>query len=293
MSEVTKINRFGLPRRIPDSVKLAVRQRCGFGCVSCGRGIIQYDHFDPEYVDATAHNAAGITLLCGSCHDEKNHGLLSNEQVAKMNANPFCLTNGNAFGKFRLTGNNPVVLLGTSEFHQCKVILEVAGEKVLWFTKPDDPAEGFHLNARFRDESGTVIFEIKQNEWIIGDKLWDVSTSGNGIVVRSRKRKYSLILRFLPPETIKIERAKINHRGTTVEITKDGRIIDAFMNCFSGCSATNRHTGIRFLAPGNIDFGCERPRSLDLIIRLNITTALVQVANLSRTKNSPSSIETS
>lgn len=282
MTKPTTVNRFGLSRRIPDPVKMAVRQRCGFGCVSCGHGIIQYDHFDPEYVDATEHNVDGITLLCGSCHDEKNHGLLSNSQVATMNADPYCKKNGSAFGKFRLTGNNPVVLLGTSEFRQCRVILEVAGEKVLWFTKPDDPAEGFHLNARIRDDTGTVVFEIKKNEWIVGDELWDVSTSGNGIVIRSRARKYSLILRFLPPETIKIERAKISHNGTTVEITKDGRIVDAYMNQISGCSATNCYTGIKFKAPGNISFGCGRDNSIDFIVRLRLTTTLVPVANLSR-----------
>ena len=285
MTKIVGVNRFGLSRRIPDAVKMEVRKRCGFGCVSCGRGIIQYDHFDPEYVDAAEHNVDGITLLCGACHDEKNHGLLSNSQVAEMNADPYCAKNGNAFGKFRLTGNNPVVLLGTSEFRQCKVILEVAGERVLWFTKPDDPSEDFHLNARFRDETGAVVFEISKNEWIVGDELWDVSTSGNGIVIRSRARNYSLILRFLPPETIKIERAKISHKGATVEITKDGSIVDAFMNRFSGCSATNCYTGIKFKATGNISFGCVRDNSIDFIVRLRLTTALVPVANLSKVKS--------
>jgi hypothetical protein len=286
VSEATKINRFGLSRHILEEVKLEVRKRCGFGCVSCGRGIIQYDHFDPEFVDATEHNASGITLLCGSCHDEKKHNLLSNSQVAALNADPFCLKKGNAFGRFRLTSTSPVVRLGTSEFRECKVILEVAGERVLWFTRPDDPAEGIHLNARFRDEFGKIIFEIRKNEWTIGDEPWDISTSGNGVVIRSRERNYSLILRFLPPETLVIERAKISHRGTTVEIRKDGSVVDAFRNSFSGCSATNCHTGIRFEAPGNIGFGCGRPSSLDFLIRLGLTTALTQVANLSSRRRS-------
>lgn len=286
MGEATKINRFGLSRHIPEEVKLEVRKRCGFGCVSCGRGIIQYDHFAPEFVDATEHNASGITLLCGSCHDEKRHGLLSNSQVAALNADPFCLKNGNAFGRFRLTSANPVVMLGTSEFRECKVILEVGGERVLWFTKPDDPNEGIHLNARFRDEFGEIIFEIKRNEWTIGDELWDVSTSGNGVVIRSRKRNYSLILRFLPPETLIIERANIGHRGTRVEIRKDGGIVGDRQNSVSRCSVTNCHTGIRFMAPGNIRLGCGRPKSLDFLIRLGQTTSLTQVASLSSRRSS-------
>tara|TARA_R110002050_G_scaffold8446_2_gene31340 strand:+ start:762 stop:1616 length:855 start_codon:yes stop_codon:yes gene_type:complete len=275
-----KLNQHGLSRPIPPAVKLEVRQRCGFGCVSCGRGIIQYDHFDPEYADAMEHNAKGITLLCGSCHDEKKHGLLTNAQVAKMDADPYCMRNENAFGAFRLTGDQPIVLLGNSEFRQCKIILEVAGEKVIWFTKPRQADEGFYLNARIRDETGKVILEIRENEWIIGDDLWDVNTSGNGIVIRSRARNHSLILRFLPPETVKIERVSIAHKGVSVRIEKDGRIIDANNNTFSNCAASNCHTGIRFRAAGSIAFGCGRPRSLNTWIRLRLSSALVPVKTL-------------
>lgn len=275
-----QLNKHGLSRRIPDEVKLEVRQRCGFGCVSCGRGIIQYDHFDPEYVDATEHKAKGITLLCGTCHDEKKHGLLTNDQVAKMDKNPYCKRNGSAFGAFRLTGDQPVVLLGSSEFHRCKIILEVAGEKVIWFTKPRDTKDGLLLNARIRDENGKVILEIRENEWTIGDGLWDINTSGNGIVIRSRARNFSLILRFFPPETVKIERANIVHKGVSVKIDKDGKIIDAWNNTFMGCTASNCYTGIRFQAPGSVSFGCGRPKNIDTIIRLNLSTALVPVRAL-------------
>ena len=275
-----KLNKNGLSRHIPDAVKLEVRQRCGFGCVSCGRGIIQYDHFDPEYADAMEHNPKGITLLCGSCHDEKKHGLLTNAQVAIMDADPYCRRNGSAFGAFRLTGDQPIVLLGNSEFRQCKIILEVAGEKVIWFTKPRQADEGFYLNARIRDESGKVILEIRENEWIIGDELWDVNTSGNGIVIRSRSRNYSLILRFLPPETVKMERLSFVHKGVSIRIEKDGRIITAQNGTFSNCAASNCYTGISFRASGHVEFGCGRPRSLNTWIRLNLSSALVPVKAL-------------
>lgn len=279
---MSQLNKHGLSRRIPDAVKLEVRQRCGFGCVSCGRGIIQYDHFDPEYADAVEHNPSGITLLCGTCHDEKKHGLLTNSQVAEMNADPYCKRHENAFGVFRLTGDQPIVLLGSSEFRQCKIILEVAGEKVIWFTKHPELDKGFFLNARIRDDDGRVILDIRENEWIVGDDLWDIKTSGNGIVVRSYARNYSLILRFLPPETVKIERANIVHKGVRVRIEKDGRIIDANNNTFSSCSASNCYTGIRFRAPGSIAFGCGRPRGLDTWLRLHMSSALVPVLSVIR-----------
>jgi len=273
-------NKHGLTRNIPSDIKRAVRQRCGFGCVSCGKGIVQYDHFSPEFADATDHFAEGITLLCGACHDEKKHGLLTNDQVAKMNARPYCLRNGSAFGSFRLTGDQPIVLLGTTEFRNCKVILEVAGERVIWFTKPETENEGLQLNARIRDDAGNVVFEVLKNEWTVGDDVWDMDTSGNGIVVRSRPRQFELILRFLPPETIKVERLRLRNKTTTVRIEKDGSIVDEYENRFVECAAMNCYTGIRFKAPGNIQFGCGRPKWMDFWSRLWITTAIVPASTL-------------
>jgi hypothetical protein len=273
-------NKYGLSRNIPSDIKRTVRQRCGFGCVSCGKGIVQYDHFSPEFADATLHLAEGITLLCGACHDEKKHGLLTNGQVEKMNAEPYCLQNGSAFGSFRLTGDQPIVLLGTTEFRNCKVILEVAGERVIWFTKPETEKEGLQLNARIRDDAGNVVFEVLKNEWTVGGDVWDMDTSGNGIVVRSRPRQFELILRFLPPETIKVERLRLRNKRTTVRIEKDGSIVDEYENRFVGCAATNCYTGIRFKAPGNIQFGCGRPSWMDFWVRLWITTAIVPAGTL-------------
>jgi hypothetical protein len=61
----------------PEESKRRVRQRDGFGCVCCGLGIYQYDHFDSEFSEATAHHENGIISLCAACHAKKTRGLLS------------------------------------------------------------------------------------------------------------------------------------------------------------------------------------------------------------------------
>ena len=43
--------------------KRAVRQRCGFGCVLCGKPIYQYDHMH-GYTLENADDPDAITLLC-------------------------------------------------------------------------------------------------------------------------------------------------------------------------------------------------------------------------------------
>ena len=93
-------NKAGLSRTIPNGTKRLVRQRCGFGCVICGNAIIQYEHFNPEFENATKHDSNGITLLCGYCHDLKTRGFLSVDSVIAANKNPYCLQKNNS--KFQM-----------------------------------------------------------------------------------------------------------------------------------------------------------------------------------------------
>ncbi|GAA3997406.1 hypothetical protein GCM10022211_03460 [Sphingomonas humi] len=77
-------NKHGLSRTIPADVKREVRQSCQFGCVRCRASLYQYDHFDPEYADATEHAADGIALLCPTCHDLKTKGVLTAARVREL-----------------------------------------------------------------------------------------------------------------------------------------------------------------------------------------------------------------
>src|SRR5436190_17564410 len=86
------MNAHGLSRDIPEPIKRAVRQRCGFGCIICGSAVVQYHHFSPEYADATEHRAEGITLLCGRCHDKVRQA--GPEEIERYNAAPFCKREG-------------------------------------------------------------------------------------------------------------------------------------------------------------------------------------------------------
>jgi len=80
-------------RNIPEAIKREVRQRCGFGCVICGAPIYEYDHII-DWSIVKKHEAKNITLLCPQHHTEKTKGLLTREQVANSNMNPFSLQKG-------------------------------------------------------------------------------------------------------------------------------------------------------------------------------------------------------
>ena len=65
-----------------------VRQRCGFGCVICGRPIYEYDHI-LGWAKVKRHVASEITLLCDNHHREKTAGFLPNERVIEADKAPF------------------------------------------------------------------------------------------------------------------------------------------------------------------------------------------------------------
>lgn len=88
------MNKYGLSRQIPEAVKRQVRQQCGFGCVICGLGIIQYEHVDPEFHEAKVHDPSRMTLLCPRCHSKVTNKMWSKQKVKEAMKNPKPLSQG-------------------------------------------------------------------------------------------------------------------------------------------------------------------------------------------------------
>lgn len=103
---------------IPDPMKRAVRQRCGFGCVICGTPLYAYDHII-DYREVKEHKAENLTLLCDSHHREKTNGLLPLAQVQKRNASPYNIQHGvsSPYG-LHLDGPRFDVLFGGNQFFE-------------------------------------------------------------------------------------------------------------------------------------------------------------------------------
>src|SRR5260221_9229391 len=75
-------------RDIPDPIKRIVRQRCGFGCVVCGRPIYEYHHM-LGFATVQRHVAAELTLLCPDHHSDQRKGLLPDAKVEKADRDPY------------------------------------------------------------------------------------------------------------------------------------------------------------------------------------------------------------
>ena len=81
-------NKYGLGRYIESDTRRLIRKRCGFGCVICGIGFFDYEHFDPDFAEAKEHNPEGMTLLCMQCNQKRRRGTLSASTVKRHNEFP-------------------------------------------------------------------------------------------------------------------------------------------------------------------------------------------------------------
>lgn len=244
---MTTKNRYGLSRRVPADVKRVIRQRCGFGCVICGFGFYEYEHFDPDFADATEHNPTGMTLLCSQCNQKRARGRLSAESVALANINPKCLEQGFANELFDFHSEPLEIIFGGMEFYNCKHLIVVNERPILTVQPSPMPNSPMLLSGVFCDELGRDMLKIEENEWSVKSDNWDVDIEGPRIIIRSAPRQISLVLKMNPPKGIIVERLDMTFEGVrfkgdeqTLKFTMDGN----YWHKWSGCSVRNGYVGI-------------------------------------------------
>ena len=198
-------NQHGLSRTIPETVKRAVRQRDGFGCVLCGSAVIEYDHFDPEYTDAREHFAAGIALLCPNCHANRGRGFGSVDAVRRAVADPFCRRAGFARGDMEGALQSPIIVFAGQTIFNCAIPVMVRGHPLIQVLPPEEDRGPYRVSASFRDEAGRPTLEIHENEWRVFSDQWDVEVKAGTISVRSEDQSQSLKLRFFPGQGLRVE----------------------------------------------------------------------------------------
>lgn len=187
----TTRNKYGLSRNIPNRVKLKIRQRSGFGCVVCGRGVTHYDHVDPEWKDSKRHDPLKMTQLCGYCHDLKTRGIYTKERIKKAAENPKCFENGFVFAPFLLSSATPVIHLGNSIFHGVETLLRINGEDII---KLIQKSNSILMYFDFYDSKGKKLFWIKDETWYSNLNTWDIEITGEKIILKEVKSKTSLYI---------------------------------------------------------------------------------------------------
>lgn len=201
-----------------------VRQECGFGCVICGLAITQYEHIDPPYPEATAHEPEKIALLCGSCHDRVTRSMWSKEKVLEARLDPITFVNGYARDAFDF--KVPFELfVGDNCFTDVRCIVRKnTGEE--WFSiEPPEAADAPpRLNAKFFGPNGQPELEIDQNEWKCTTGVWDLVVRGSIIEIRTVSRKPMLRLRARSPHGLELQYLDMIFQDTRILIDEHGTV---------------------------------------------------------------------
>lgn len=253
-------NKYGLKRYIPVDIKREIRKRCGFGCVRCGFGWYDYEHFNPDYYDAKEHNPDGMTLLCMSCNQKRNRGTLSRETVMVANKNPKCLQEGFTKESFDYGSNLIEVRFASNTFIDCENIICIDDLPILSIKNPIEEGDTFLMSGIFFNSEGEKSFEIKDNEWFGEIDNWDIECIGKKIIIKENEKDITLIIRQEPPNLFVIEKINMLFNNTriigdenTLELRgKDGQ--SSFIN-ISNCSIRSHKIGVD-IKEGRISVAC-------------------------------------
>lgn len=240
-------NQFGLGRTIPEPVKRDVRQRCGYGCVVCGSAIIEYEHINPEFSRARTHDAAGITLLCPTCHSKKTRNFLSQRRVLEATNDPIAKRAGYAFSELEASTSHPYIIFAGFKFENCRTPIQIRGLPIFQIEDAEVPGGPFRISACFFDANGHPSLFIHQNEWQIFASAWDVEATGGVIVVRSAPGEIALRLRLDPGMGVLVERIAMQYAGYGLDGNVDRLIIrspSGASNTFIGGFADNCNVGL-------------------------------------------------
>ncbi|ULB12518.1 hypothetical protein ORIO_22345 (plasmid) [Cereibacter azotoformans] len=203
------VNKHGLPRDIPDPIKRIIRQRSKFGCVICRAGIFDYEHFDPDYSDATTHDPDAICCLCTACHAKVTRGHFSKAYVRKKYSEVNAANVADVPPPFDSLdfheGKAELKLGGISYDSGVAAVVKYHGDEIFSIS-PSHGADTPGINAIFLDDNGKETLRILNNVWQGAIQAWDTEVVGPRIKVRKRKGALSLALRLEPPGRIVIEK---------------------------------------------------------------------------------------
>jgi hypothetical protein len=174
--------------------------------VICRAPFCTYEHFDPEFKNASSHNPDGMCLLCGSCQTDTSGGRLSKATIAaKYAARQAETTVRSVKQHFMYFDEMPRIKLGDSLISYAETVL--CTDTVDCLSLRREPSSGLLLlKMSMFDNKGEPLFEVEENTWSSEYKPWDFEYAGSTVTFRSA------------PGDI-IFRAKLDAQNGVVEIT--------------------------------------------------------------------------
>jgi hypothetical protein len=249
-------------RDIPDPVKRAVRQRCGFGCVMCGKPLYEYDHVDP-WTEVQEHDPENIVLLCDQHHREKTSGLLPVEALEAANADPYSLRAGiSPAYDLQYAGDGCEATVGTVTHVTSRLAEEtlmipllIDDTPIVFFKKQDGH---LLLNVQLFNADNELVVQILDNQLAYSATEWDVELVGRTLTVRGGAGDIFVRMTFEPPDRLLIDRGHIWRNGVELEIRPESFVLGNDRNAL-------------FVQAEDVDVAVavgDTPRALSAVIRI-------------------------
>jgi hypothetical protein len=216
-------------RDIPDPIRRAVRQRCGFGCVIFGLPLYTYEHM-LGWATVQRHVADEMTLLCDKHQRERRNGLLPISDVQAANQDPFNRKSGSSAPyALHYSGDHCEVDIGsnvlTAPMMSDLVAVQVDGEPLVAFRFEDGH---YLLNMLLFNEANEPVLQILDNELIYSAEPWDIELVGTRLTVRVAAGKIFIDIVFEPPATVRfllLNGIELYIRPTFILLVNSGDLI--------------------------------------------------------------------
>lgn len=248
-------------RNIPAAVKLAVRQRCGFGCIFCGSPVFQYDHLI-DFAETQEHDPANLNLLCPTHHAQKTAGRLGREAVAKRALNPVNKAADRSVTgmPLEIASDRMLFTVGGNRFENDRAAWGGEFQPIVIRGRPVIEAkwaEGWlSLNLVLSDEFGNPLLSIEDGELRTTTKTFDFEMVGRSVRLRSKVGMISAQIE-LGDAALNVSRGLFVQGDRVVAVGADGCRIGSFVydggpdllafrggNPMSGLVAVNCRVGI-------------------------------------------------
>jgi trigger factor len=210
---------------IPSPMKREIRQRCGFGCVICGKLLFTYEHLE-GWANVERHVASEITLLCDHHQRERTNGLLPLQDVREADKNPYNKrTSVSPAYQLHYSGATCAIVIGGNV---CKRDRLRDGDRLIAIMVDRQPILGFTFDQGrlllmlelFNDQGERTLW-IEENELRLCPSPWDVEFEGRRFTVREGRAEFHLDIEFAPPDKIEIQRGRLSMNGFEVIIRPD------------------------------------------------------------------------
>lgn len=230
-------------RDIPDEIKREVRQRCGFGCVICGKPLYQYEHM-PGFANVLRHRAEEITLLCPDHHAEKTNKLLPVEVVERANADPYNKRAGVSPAYFlNFSGTRCEVKIGDNRFiaedegHGGWCIPLIIDNIPLIMFRLEDGHLLFSL--RVFNDKDELILDISDNYVKYSVTPWDIQLVGRRLTIKASARNILLDMELYTPNIVHVRSGRFCLGGFELLVRPEYSVFVNTGSLMAGCTVIN------------------------------------------------------